>query len=35
HNTTLVLVTHDVSAAKRCIRVIELSAGKIINFPAG
>jgi len=35
HNTTLVLVTHDASAAKRCIRVIELSAGKIINFPAG
>ena len=35
HNTTLVLVTHDVSAAERCIRVIELSAGKIINFPAG
>ena len=35
HNTTLVLVTHDVSAAKRCIRVIELSAGKIINFPTG
>ena len=35
HNTTLVLVTHDVSAAKRCIRVIELSAGKIINSPAG
>ena len=33
HNTTLVLVTHDASAAKRCIRVIELSAGKIINFP--
>ncbi len=32
HSTTLVLVTHDTSAAKRCIRVIELSAGKIINF---
>jgi len=32
YNTTLVLVTHDTSAAKRCIRVIELSAGKIINF---
>ena len=32
YDTTLVLVTHDVCAAKRCIRVIELSAGKIINL---
>ncbi|MFL2546413.1 MAG: ABC transporter ATP-binding protein [Candidatus Rariloculaceae bacterium] len=29
--TTLVLVTHDLTAASRCNRVIELSAGKLVS----
>lgn len=29
--TTLVLVTHDLSAAERCNRVIELAAGKLVS----
>lgn len=29
--TTLVLVTHDLAAAERCDRVIELAAGKLVN----
>ncbi len=30
HNTTLVLVTHDTSLAKRCQRRIEISAGRLL-----
>jgi len=30
-NTTLVLVTHDLTAAGRCHRVIELAAGRIVS----
>jgi putative ABC transport system ATP-binding protein len=29
--TTLVLVTHDLAAAKRCNRIFELSAGKLVT----
>ena len=32
--TTLVLVTHDIEAANRCDRVIELAAGRLVT-PAG
>ena len=30
-NTTLVLVTHDLTAAARCDRVLEMAAGSIVN----
>ena len=29
--TTLILVTHDLEAAKRCDRVIELAAGRLVG----
>jgi putative ABC transport system ATP-binding protein len=32
--TTLVLVTHDIDAARRCDRLIELVGGRIISAPA-
>ena len=30
-NTTLVLVTHDLTASARCDRVLEMAAGSIVN----
>ena len=34
-NTTLVLVTHDLIAAARCHRVIELAAGRLVGAASG
>jgi putative ABC transport system ATP-binding protein len=34
-NTTLVLVTHDLIAAERCHRVIELAAGRLVGAASG
>ena len=30
-NTTLVLVTHDLNAAQRCHRIIELASGRLVE----
>ena len=34
-NTTLILVTHDLNAAQRCHRIIELESGRIVQPEAG
>jgi putative ABC transport system ATP-binding protein len=33
-NTTLVLVTHDLNAARRCHRIIELASGRVVQTQA-